>query len=269
MSALRLRVVASVRRNRRHPGGYVIAIQTRGTHGAFIIAHATSLKHARRRNRSFGAHNSSGRGRRRKSRASAGLGGVRPLVVSVRPRCCGWRAVCRFFFLFVWGCFSCLLFVFLRPCVAGAVFVRCAVAVRACRRWLSVCVRVACRVPPSFRAVRCGRRRCRCAGVLVCGFRCCRLRCRRRWFCGRALLRVCCRCPCRRGRRCRLASFLLACCRRACFACRGCAGLPSVFGRCLGLVPRRCCLGGEVALCPSASVGGFFLCEEIQTREQF
>ena len=228
----------------------------RETHGAFIIAHDTSLYRARRRNRSFG-------GRLFKPTRTppkiAGVGGAwcRAHAGSARAFPLLRLGSC-FFCLLLRGCLLCLLFVSLLPLAVVAVSARCAVAVRACRRWSCVlCLVGLFRRGACFRAVGFGRRRCRCAGVLVCGFRCCRLRCRRRRFCVRALRRVCCRCPCRRGRRCRLASFLLACCRRACFACRGCGGLPSVFARCL--------LGVEVACARRLRSAGFFLCEEIQT----
>lgn len=134
------------------------------------------------------------------------------------------------FLLFVWGCSLWLLSVSLLLLAVAAVSVRCAAAVRACRRWSCVFVRVAFLVRSSFRAGLRGWRPCPCAVGLACGFRCCRLLCRLLLSCGRALLWACCRCPCRRGRRCRLALFRLACCRRACFACLGCVGWLSVFG---------------------------------------
>lgn len=153
-----------MRRNRRHPWRLCYRNSNRGTHGSFIIAHATSLYRARRRNRSFG--------------------GLLFLVTRTPPKIAGvggawWRARAGgvraspllrvagglpLFFRFVWGCslwlllrwafvaalrlgFGCLV---VRGCFALARAVRFGLSARGGRRLSRAAVRLWARRLPCF-----------------------------------------------------------------------------------------------------------------------
>lgn len=160
-------------------------------HGSPIIATDTSLKHARRRNRSVEKNRKAfvgcffaNRGRRR---------GLMSVAVFRVPRASVLASAGLVFSSAFWGCllWLCLFVVLLWPAVAVRA-VLCGGCVLACRRW--------CRRGCGVLAVLCllgGRRRWRRLGGLACGPRvfCWGGLCRLLALSGLALLWGVCRCP--------------------------------------------------------------------------
>lgn len=178
--------------------------------------------------------------KKQSKRPLVSAGGVGPCVggsvQSARARCLRW-GVPLFSLSSAWGCFLCLLvlFVFSLPSVAVVGFARWLPCVAGCVRW---CRRArvvsALRRGVSFRL--CGCRPLRFVGVLVsAACACCRVCCRGRLCCGRALRGGCCRC--------RLVFVPLRCLRCLSVFC-----LPGLFGS-LGSGGLPCGFAVESAVC--------------------